>query len=122
VLHSRFPPGEIQKVIASDDFSKFIRQARGLYDFIIVEAPPVMLFADALYLGKCADFILHVVQWASTPRRTVIAGLERMRNIGIRVDGLVLSGINEKEYRRQTGARPHFSPWAGHKRVAQSSL
>ncbi|HEX2523921.1 MAG TPA: hypothetical protein VHP35_17540, partial [Terriglobia bacterium] len=96
VLHSRFPPGEIQKVIASDDFSKFIRQARGLYDFIIVEAPPVMLFADALYLGKCADFILHVVQWASTPRRTVIAGLERMRNIGIRVDGLVLSGINEK--------------------------
>ena len=42
-----------------------------------------MMSADALYLGRQADFVLHVVRWNSTPRRAVLAALERLRNFGI---------------------------------------
>ena len=49
-----------------------------------------MIAADALYLGRQADFVLHVVRWNSTPRRAVFAALDRLRNFGIPVNGVLL--------------------------------
>ena len=62
-----------------------------------------MISADALYLGRHADFVLHVVRWNSTPRRAVLAALDRLRNFGIPVDGVILSRVHEKELWRLTG-------------------
>ena len=97
---------ENQSAVTSRSFLQSLEQAREQCDLVIIRTPPVMISADAIYLGRHADFVLHVVAWNSTPRRTVIAALERLRNCGIAVDGVILSRVHEKVYRKLTGVEP----------------
>ena len=92
-----------ESVVSSRNFSLLLEQARQKCDLLIIAAPPVMIAADALYLGRQADFVLHVVRWNSTPRRAVFAALDRLRNFGIRVNGVLLSRVHKKELWRLTG-------------------
>src|SRR5262249_27543507 len=62
-----------ESVVTSRNFLTLLEQARARCDLLIVAAPPVMIASDALYLGRQADFVLHVVRWNSTPRRAVFA-------------------------------------------------
>jgi polysaccharide biosynthesis transport protein len=108
VLCSAAGPGAVQTLITSPAFSKFLRKVREVYDVVLVETPAVMLFADAFYLSRFADFVLHAVRWGSTPRRTVAAALERMRNLDITINGVVLSRVDPQEYRRYTGVAERY--------------
>ena len=99
-----------------------LEQAREQCDLLIIAAPPVMISADALYLGRHADFVLHVVRWNSTPRRAVLAALERLRNFGIPVDGVILSRVHEKELWRLTmGVRKGWKDWKSFGRRMKSA-
>ena len=108
VVQSAFDPREDQScedqsVVTSRNFSTLLEQAREKCDLLIIAAPPVMMSADALCLGRQADFVLHVVRWNSTHRRAVLAALNRLRNFGIPVDGVILSRVHEREFRETHG-------------------
>jgi Mrp family chromosome partitioning ATPase len=99
-----------QQLVTSAAFSKLLEDARAHYDLIVIEAPPIMLSADGLYLGRFADVVLHVVRWRETRRSTVTAAVRRMRNAGLRIDGALLSRVEYDEYVRFSGADPrHYS-------------
>jgi Mrp family chromosome partitioning ATPase len=103
VLRSALTPRDNQNSVTSPSFLKLLEHAREQCDLVIIGAPPVMMSADALYLGRHADFVLHVVRWNSTPRRAVLAALDRLRNFGTPVDGVILSRVHKKEYQRLSG-------------------
>jgi Mrp family chromosome partitioning ATPase len=107
VLNRTSGVDEGHRLVTAPSFAQLMAQARKLYDVILIEAPPVMFVADALYLGRFADFVLHVVRWNCTPRRTVAAALQRMRNIRVRIDGIVLSRIDQGEHRLHSGLDAH---------------
>jgi len=92
-----------QSPVTSPSFPRLLEQAWAQCDLIIIGTPPVMISADAVYLGRHADFVLHVVRWNSTPRRAVLAALERLRNFGIAVGGVILSRMHQKELWRLAG-------------------
>jgi Mrp family chromosome partitioning ATPase len=95
-----------QRLVTSPVFAKLLAAARDSYDLVLIEAPPVMLCADALYLGRFADLVLHVVRWNSTPRAAVAAAIRRMRHVDIRVEGVILSRVDHQEYLRCNGVDP----------------
>jgi Mrp family chromosome partitioning ATPase len=97
VLRGALATSGTQSPLTSLSFPRLLEQAREQCDLVIIATPPVMISADALYLGRYADFVLHVVRWNSTPRRAVLAALERLRNFGIPVNGVILSHMREKE-------------------------
>jgi Mrp family chromosome partitioning ATPase len=103
VLRSSLATSGKQNLVTSPSFPRLLSQARKQCDSIIIATPPITISADALYLGRYADFVLHVVRWNSTPRRAVLSALERLRNFGIPVDGVFLSHMHEKELWRLTG-------------------
>ena len=102
VLRSALATSRNQSPVTSPSFPRLLEQAREQCDLVIIATPPVMISADALYLGRQADFVLHVVRWNSTRRRHLLAALERLRNFGIAVDGVILSRVHEKELWRLT--------------------
>lgn len=70
------------KLLSSEKMAKFIETARPLYDFIILDAPPVLYLADVPVLTQLADGILLVVQIGKTPRElagNALAALEQTR-------------------------------------------
>jgi Mrp family chromosome partitioning ATPase len=103
VLRGALATSRNRSPLTSPSFPQLLEQARKQCDLVIIATPPVMVSADALHLGRQADFVLHVVRWNSTPRRAVLAALGRLRNFGISVDGVILSRMHEKELWRLTG-------------------
>jgi Mrp family chromosome partitioning ATPase len=97
VVRSASEAGQDEGVVTSRNFSRLLEQARDKCDLVIIVAPPVMISADALYLGRQADFVLHVVRWNSTPRRVALTALKRLRSFGVPVDSVTLSRVKDKE-------------------------
>jgi Mrp family chromosome partitioning ATPase len=103
VLRGALATSRNRSPLTSPSFPRLLEQARKQCELVIIATPPVMMSADALHVGRQADFVLHVVRWNSTPRRAVLAALGRLRNFGISVDGVILSRMHEKELWRLTG-------------------
>ncbi|MCC7046248.1 MAG: hypothetical protein IT562_06005 [Alphaproteobacteria bacterium] len=87
-----------QRIFASPDFQSLIQQARKSYDFIIIEAPALLLLSDAVFLGRRADVVLHAAKWGSTPRRAVKAAVQRLRDLAVHVDGVILTQVNLRQH------------------------
>lgn len=66
------------------------------YDFVIIDAPPLLLAADALTLGQMTDGILLVARPGVINSGSADAAQEMLEQSGHNVLGLVVNGIVEK--------------------------
>ncbi|HVE66465.1 MAG TPA: polysaccharide biosynthesis tyrosine autokinase, partial [Thermoanaerobaculia bacterium] len=55
-------------LLSSDGMNRFLELARMNFDYVILDAPPVMPVADALLLGHQADGVVLCVKGGETPR------------------------------------------------------
>jgi capsular exopolysaccharide synthesis family protein len=79
-------------------------ELRKEFDFVIVDAPPMARYADAIGLGQLSDGIVLVLEAESTRRETARMVVENLRSSGIQVLGAVLNKrtfpIPEKIYNK----------------------
>lgn len=79
-------------------------ELREEFDFVIVDAPPLTRYADAVALSQLSDGIVLVLEAESTRRTVALAAAENLRSSGITILGAVLNKrtypIPEKIYRR----------------------
>jgi capsular exopolysaccharide synthesis family protein len=87
-------------VFSSDKFKQFIQNAREVYDFVIIDTPPVLVVPDARVIGQMCDATMFTVKWDSTSKAQVRAALNQMKAVNLQVDGLVLSQIDAKGMKR----------------------
>lgn len=64
------------------------------YDVVLIDTPPTMVAFDAALLADLCDMALYVVEWDTTPRRAVEAGIEHLTAFSIPVGGVVLTKVN----------------------------
>ena len=69
------------------------------YDFVILDAPPVLAVTDAWTISSICDATVLVVRYLKTPRDAVRAARDRLRRRGATLHGVVLN-------RRPAGASP----------------
>ncbi|WP_246082673.1 polysaccharide biosynthesis tyrosine autokinase [Rubellimicrobium rubrum] len=87
-------------LFSSDSFQRLIEQARGAYDYIVIDTPPVLVVPDARVIGQLADAVVYVVHWDHTPKGQVEDGLRQFRSVNVPVTGLVLSRVDPKGMKR----------------------
>jgi polysaccharide biosynthesis transport protein len=61
------------------------------FDYVLVDAPPCLEFADARIMARYAEELLLVVRANRTDRRTVQAAVQRLRLDGIPLMGVILN-------------------------------
>lgn len=81
-------------VFSSDSFARFVTEMRAIYDFIIIDTPPVLVVPDVRIIGQQADAIVFVVKWDSTTKTQVGEALRLFETANLRVSGLVLTQID----------------------------
>ena len=64
------------------------------YDWIIVDAPPVMAVTDAAVVSNGVTGVVFVVGAEMTPRRTAQTALEQLTGARAKVIGAVLNRVN----------------------------
>ena len=68
------------------------------FDYIVVNAPPVLSSGDSLVLGHMADATVLAMRWGKAHRRTAKNCAERLADAGCKSIGGVLTDVNMKKY------------------------
>jgi succinoglycan biosynthesis transport protein ExoP len=118
-----------QGLLSSARMAMLLEQARLEYDAIIIDAPPILMVADAALVARWADHCLFFIRWGSTAREYVEHALRKLDLYKVVVSGVVLNRVNirrhanfavgEGYYRSYPIARKRMRlPWAGRPRKA----
>ena len=77
--------GDVAELISGSNFKEILRKAREMFDYVIIDAPPLAIFTDAAVLINHADGALLVVKANQTRYKDidrVINSLPRKRLLG----------------------------------------
>ncbi len=99
------PTGQAQYVSAADLFAsdrmkQLVAILKTQYDYVLIDAPPVMAVADSRVIGQVADKTLFVVHWNKTPKKVARAALQLLHKSQVDVAGVVLQQVDLKRYGR----------------------
>jgi capsular exopolysaccharide synthesis family protein len=90
-------------LINSPRFKSALDQLREEYRYVIIDTPPVLLASEALVIAKEADGTLLCTMRDHSRESQVQAACERLRAVGARNLGAVLSGIPARQYATKYG-------------------
>ncbi|HEX7176540.1 MAG TPA: CpsD/CapB family tyrosine-protein kinase [Pyrinomonadaceae bacterium] len=87
------PRDNVAELLSGPRFGRVLKELRGLYDYIIIDTPPLGIFTDATLVISRADGVLVVARAG----RTRFSALERLLEPipRERVLGIVLNGADE---------------------------
>jgi capsular exopolysaccharide synthesis family protein len=78
-------------LLTSDRMRSRFAELRKEFEFVIVDAPPISRYADAIALGKMSDGVVLVIEAESTRRESARIAVEDFRSSRIPVLGAVLN-------------------------------
>ena len=79
-------------LLMSERLHEFLDEARGSYDVVVVDSPPVLSVTDALILGAQADGIILVARVSVVRRSEAARVVEALRSADAPVVGAVING------------------------------
>ncbi len=83
-------------LLASDKMRRFLDGAVARYDYVVLDAPPVLAVADAIVLGYLTNGVILTVRGGQTPREQVLHALTELRNSNVKVLGVLINALDEK--------------------------
>jgi succinoglycan biosynthesis transport protein ExoP len=87
------PPNPAE-LLGSPRYRRLLEDLSKDYDWIIVDAPPVMAVTDAAVISNGVGGVLFVIGSEMTPRRTAQTAVEQLKAARAKVIGAVLNRVN----------------------------
>lgn len=84
-------------LLTSKRFTDLMQKLRGMYDFIILDSPPVLQVAEYTHISKVSDGVLFVVCYGQTKRSQIMEAADLLNTNGVRVIGSVLTFVDNKD-------------------------
>lgn len=75
-------------VIESAAMKRLLAELSNLYDYIIIDAPPVVACADALSISKLCDGVVFNVSMRDANKKKVALAIESLKGIGAEIVGI----------------------------------
>lgn len=98
--------------LGQDILVKLMAQLRAGYDFVIVDTAPVLPVADSLVISQHVDAVVLSVYRDVSRLPSVYAGYSRLERLGVRVLGVVVTGLPTESY-SDYGYAPAIGPGGG---------
>jgi len=92
LLSSGAPGGDSQGLLNGDRIKERVAELRREFSFVLIDAPPLNAFGDALVIGRLVDGVVLVLEANSTRREVALRIAEKLRAAKIRV----LAGVLNK--------------------------
>jgi polysaccharide biosynthesis transport protein len=111
------PPNPVE-LLCSPKYLELIAELKRRYDWVVIDAPPVMPVTDAAVVANAAGGVLFVVGSEMTPRQNAAAAVEQLRGANAKFIGAVLNRVNVQRhsyyyspyYRKEYGRYYQRSP------------
>lgn len=93
------PAGQVPpnptSLLQSQNFQRMIETIRGLYDYVIIDTPPVGLVIDAAIIAHNADASLFVTEAGAIKRRFIQKAVEQLEQSGTQFLGIILNKVDQ---------------------------
>lgn len=86
--------------LSRPESAALLKNLRESFDEIVIDAGPVLAFADVLLLGQLSDIAIVVTMRDVSRVPQVNSAVDRLRSVGIRVLGTVVNGVSDSSPRR----------------------
>lgn len=103
------PPNPTE-LLASTQMENLISKLEKLYDYIIIDTPPINVVADALSLVKMVDGVVIVVREGVTTHPNISSAIVKYEFVEADIMGFVLNGASFDQGKR---ARAHYYYYKG---------
>jgi polysaccharide biosynthesis transport protein len=85
-----------QDLLDGAAMAALLSSASRVYDYVIIDTPPIGLVSDAAIIGRLVQQTILVVEWGKTHRDAVQDGVSTLRMAGVNVAGFVLNGADPR--------------------------
>lgn len=86
----KIPPNPAE-ILGSERMKKFLTMARERYDYVVLDAPPVLPVTDAQVLAPLSDLVLVVLEPCRVPERAAQQMVESLRAVDAPISGVILN-------------------------------
>jgi succinoglycan biosynthesis transport protein ExoP len=93
----KIPPSP-SELLGSKRMREVLDNLSKLYDYIVLDSPPVMVVADAIVLSAMADGVIIVAAGSQTPKQQARAAIARLLQANARIFGLVLNKVKVNQF------------------------
>jgi len=79
----------------TDRLSELIDNLRARFEYVVIDAPPLLPVAESMLIVRMADIVAYVIRARSTPRDAVMSGIKMVgqeKSLGV-----ILNGVEEKD-------------------------
>ncbi|WP_264565351.1 GumC family protein [Flavobacterium sp. N3904] len=102
LFSGEIPPNPAQ-LLTNNNFEELIEEAKGLYDFIIIDSAPLQLVADTLNYSFLADVTVFIARSDYSDKNTLVQinnfiKKEQLKNVGIVINGVKIKNTHGYNY------------------------
>ena len=90
-------PGNPAELLTSPRFEAIISEYRDLYDFVLVDTPPVLAVTDPSVVCNHVDLIYFVMRIRNGVRHTSTRAKEIIDSMGIDLGGIIINGLRRRD-------------------------
>jgi len=92
ITTGKLPPNPAE-LLLTDRLAALLSQAEGLYDYVIVDTPPILAVTDAAIVGRLAGCNLLLLKAAAHPIRIIQESCDRLTKAGVNVKGILFNQV-----------------------------
>ncbi len=86
------PPSTVE-LLRGQHFAEMLRELQDMYDFVVIDAPPVMGLADAPIIASMVEATVFVTEFHGVKARHALQALERLQQAHARIAGGILTKL-----------------------------
>lgn len=90
-------PPDPAEMLGSHAFENFIKNARELYDVVLIDAPPVLSVTDAAVMCKVADGVVLIVAAKETKKEAAKQAKKVLEKVNANILGILLTKAEMKK-------------------------
>ncbi|MCA1607727.1 MAG: polysaccharide biosynthesis tyrosine autokinase, partial [Acidobacteria bacterium] len=87
------------ELLGTGSMRKLVESLERIYDYIIIDSPPIGYFTDAVLVSSMVDRVALVVDSYQSTRETVRRSYQLLQDAGAPTLGIVLNNVKEPRYK-----------------------
>ena len=93
VLTSGMIPANPAEIINSKALKELLKEVSHDYDYIFLDAPPVMLISDPITISTYSDAVILTIKYGNTEKDLAKRAVESLKQVNANIIGIVLNNI-----------------------------
>ena len=82
-------------LLTGESFNHLMTELKKQYDYIVIDAPPILAASDAMVLGQHADKVLLVTKFNHSVEGQLVYAIKQMSRANVQVDGIILNDVRQ---------------------------